>query len=941
MTSLKLRDLEVHQFGPLNRLRITGLSDGLNVICGPNGSGKSVLLEFLAGMWSGFGELSHRFTQDNRAAGTVTIETDAGTCTIRRRARPGHEDSLAIQTAQPDPFRPAFVKRTISNVDSQRLRLLHAVDAAALQRVPDLAELAAVSQPFTSRHSGTRSCPDDSRRRTKDASRREHSLLELEQRLSQRIEGRRKTLEARARHQATRRQRLESVIKRLESERSRLDGDLQSATTNMREWEQRPRKLEDPSGRDEQNPHSSRTLAAHPDLTRRIKTLQTVLADLAQDRWRLSIEISRSPLPERPALEARRERLDACERENLHQLAILLHQPHTAIRQPHIQHSGPPAIPRQFPDQRPHRLQAQIDYLQRRLHVVDRQLSSLWCQREAINRNQRQAAADDSLDHLRYSLSVVRQQISESVEQRDTQHLADVLVHQYRFSRSKQCLQRASRFFARLTENRYQSFRYDARRQSLNCQDRTGNTVPVEMFSRGTTEQAALALRLALLSAGARPRPALPAVWDEPLADSDESRLENAAGLLAEVAAQGTQIILFTCRENVAQILKQHGALLHRLDGRTPTGHQRTCRQATRESSATTSPQTATTPNPEATDANPNSDEHSEPPASAGASFRLHPAPRHWLDPVAPISELPSVGPQTARRLHLAGVKRIIDLIEFDRRADSPGLKEQQLDTRQILLWQAEARLACSVAGLTGRDAQMLVSCGILSAEELAAMSPDELIHRIDRLNGDAFSNPQPVHRTWPRRSTVENWIESARQPRPVTPPERDDDSPGNPPASTVQRHTAEPQAQPAFRLEPHSPVVDAPSIGEKTARLLERIGIVTVTDLLTCDVVHTADRLKLRRITPKALTAWQHQARLMCSIPNLRCADAQILVACGITHPGDLQRISPSTLTAIVDPFVNSTAGRRLLRSAKPPTPDDVRRWIETVELKRTRRAA
>jgi hypothetical protein len=156
-----------------------------------------------------------------------------------------------------------------------------------------------------------------------------------------------------------------------------------------------------------------------------------------------------------------------------------------------------------------------------------------------------------------------------------------------------------------------------------------------------------------------------------------------------------------------------------------------------------------------------------------------------------------------------------------------------------------------------------------------------------------------------------------------------------------VQVSSTPPAVASRFRLQPDSPIVDAPSIGYKTARRLERIGIATVRGLLACDVQHTAARLRHRRITPETVQTWQQQAGLMCSVPDLRCADAIILVACGVTGPLDLRRISAAALQATIGPLVKGKAGRRLLRGAAPPTAADIARWIETVEESRIRRAA
>ncbi|HUG67374.1 MAG TPA: DUF4332 domain-containing protein, partial [Pirellulaceae bacterium] len=86
------------------------------------------------------------------------------------------------------------------------------------------------------------------------------------------------------------------------------------------------------------------------------------------------------------------------------------------------------------------------------------------------------------------------------------------------------------------------------------------------------------------------------------------------------------------------------------------------------------------------------------------------------------------------------------------------------------------------------------------------------------------------------------------------------------------------------YYLTPSADVVDGPSIGPKTAKRFVKIGVTTVQELLDCDPVDVARRLRVRHITAETIEDWQDQASLVCSIPNLRGHDAQILVACGFT---------------------------------------------------------
>ena len=120
--------------------------------------------------------------------------------------------------------------------------------------------------------------------------------------------------------------------------------------------------------------------------------------------------------------------------------------------------------------------------------------------------------------------------------------------------------------------------------------------------------------------------------------------------------------------------------------------------------------------------------------------------------------------------------------------------------------------------------------------------------------------------------------------------------------------------------LNAADPVVDAPAIGPKMAKLLKPIGIQTVDDLLRADADQVAEQLQHRSTSAETVHQWQEQARLVCCIPQIRGHDAQILVACDITDPEKLGRMKPSQLLSIVDPFADTKEGKRIIRGGQKP---------------------
>lgn len=145
----------------------------------------------------------------------------------------------------------------------------------------------------------------------------------------------------------------------------------------------------------------------------------------------------------------------------------------------------------------------------------------------------------------------------------------------------------------------------------------------------------------------------------------------------------------------------------------------------------------------------------------------------------------------------------------------------------------------------------------------------------------------------------------------------------------------------PAFYLNRTMPVEEAPSIGSKTARRLEKIGIFTISDFLECNPETVSRELKVRHIKPQTIRQWKAQTQLVCCIPGLRGHDAQILVACGFLKPEIIASTSAQELFKKVKAFVKTNEGRRIVRNGKKPDFKEVSNWISWSQNARTLRAA
>lgn len=128
-------------------------------------------------------------------------------------------------------------------------------------------------------------------------------------------------------------------------------------------------------------------------------------------------------------------------------------------------------------------------------------------------------------------------------------------------------------------------------------------------------------------------------------------------------------------------------------------------------------------------------------------------------------------------------------------------------------------------------------------------------------------------------------------------------------------------------------PVVEAPSIGRKTAKQLTKAGITTIGDLLDCDPDMVELEINVRHITAEALRTWQAQTELMMEVPGLRVHDAQLLVGAGITTREELASASARTIFELATEFLATPEGERVLRDDQVLHEDEVEEWIELAQ--------
>jgi hypothetical protein len=137
--------------------------------------------------------------------------------------------------------------------------------------------------------------------------------------------------------------------------------------------------------------------------------------------------------------------------------------------------------------------------------------------------------------------------------------------------------------------------------------------------------------------------------------------------------------------------------------------------------------------------------------------------PRYYLTLDSTVVEGPSIGPKTAERLAPLGIASIRDLMRAEPAALAVLLGARNVTQATIVDWQDQARLVCTVPGLRGTQAQLLVGAGYRSADALAMAEPEKLC--ADVLAFAASKDGQRVLRNGdpPDIEKIKGWLEAAR----------------------------------------------------------------------------------------------------------------------------------------------------------------------------------
>lgn len=172
-----------------------------------------------------------------------------------------------------------------------------------------------------------------------------------------------------------------------------------------------------------------------------------------------------------------------------------------------------------------------------------------------------------------------------------------------------------------------------------------------------------------------------------------------------------------------------------------------------------------------------------------------------------------------------------------------------------------------------------------------------------------------------------------AKVPEPVKPTEI---SVASPQRADSEQVFTEVISQRSARVNLDSPLVDAPSIGPRTASRFEKLAIHTIREFLKADVQEMQRQLDTSWIREQTLIDWQDQARLVCLVPALCGYKSQLLVGVGVRTRSQLAVSSESELHARIVALAETSEGKRILRSAKIPDTKEIQTWITSAARER-----
>lgn len=199
-------------------------------------------------------------------------------------------------------------------------------------------------------------------------------------------------------------------------------------------------------------------------------------------------------------------------------------------------------------------MQAQLEEYASRQSWLNQQLGE-------VQQEMRNLAEDRRLDEARLEMETVNSQIRDSIGQWQVTATTCLLLESireiYEADRQPETLKEASEFLFQISGGQYTRIWTKLSENVLLVDNADGESLPVEVLSRGTRECVYLGLRLALVTAYSKRGAVLPLVLDDVLVNFDADRAREAAAALKSFAERGFQLMMFTCHDHIRDLFQE------------------------------------------------------------------------------------------------------------------------------------------------------------------------------------------------------------------------------------------------------------------------------------------------------------------------------------------------------------------------------------------------
>jgi len=206
-------------------------------------------------------------------------------------------------------------------------------------------------------------------------------------------------------------------------------------------------------------------------------------------------------------------------------------------------------------------LQRRYDSLVKRTQETQARIAILRTSQGELSQEMKQLGEDDRLQIAHLELGCVERQIQSLVRRWQTLAMASSLLEEvcatFEKERQPETLREASSFLRQLTDGKYTRVWTPLGTNKLKVDSGEGQSLELDLLSRGTREAVFIALRLSLAAAYARRGVMLPLVLDDVLVNFDRNRALYAARTLKTFAEMGHQVLMFTCHKHIAEIFQE------------------------------------------------------------------------------------------------------------------------------------------------------------------------------------------------------------------------------------------------------------------------------------------------------------------------------------------------------------------------------------------------